>query len=205
MKKVISFSLWGENPMYWTGALKNIQLAKVFYPGWVCRFYVDLKSPSALIKTISEADCEMILMEPSDEFAGLFWRFYAAEDTDVMICRDTDSRLSKREVDAVEQWLDTDNHFHIMRDHPQHTALIMGGMWGCRNLEGIKDLIDQYQYKCLKGTDQLFLAQMIYPQVKNCALIHDSYNHFSDGVDFPTPRLNDDFVGRVIDQDDVPR
>jgi hypothetical protein len=204
MKKVISFSLWGEKPMYWAGALKNIQLAKELFPGWVCRFYVDATSPSALIKTISQANCEMILMEPSDEFAGLFWRFYAAEDADIMICRDADSRLSTREVKAVEEWLATNNHFHIMRDHLQHTALIMGGMWGCRNMEGISELIDQYPYKCLKGTDQLFLAQMIYPQIKEYAIIHDSYNFFGDSSDFPTPRIDDEFVGRVFDENDIP-
>ncbi|WP_316838058.1 hypothetical protein [Pedobacter nutrimenti] len=203
MKKIISFSLWGENPMYWVGALKNIQLAEVLYPDWVCRFYVDARSSTALIKSIDQANCEMILMEPSEEFAGLFWRFYAAEDADVMICRDADSRLSKREVDAVKEWLDTDHHFHVMRDHPQHTALIMGGMWGCRNTEGIIDLVDQYEYKCFKGTDQRFLAQVIYPQIKDYAVVHDSYNLFGDGNDFPTPRVNEEFVGRVVDLDDV--
>jgi predicted O-methyltransferase YrrM len=202
MKKIISFSLWGENPIYWIGALKNIQLAKVLYPDWVCRFYVDATSSPELIKTIDQADCEMILMEPSEEFSGLFWRFYAAEDADIMICRDADSRLSRREVDAVKQWLDTDSLFHIMRDDQQHTALIMGGMWGCRNTEGMKDLIEQYQHKCFKGTDQYFLAQIIYPQVRDYAVIHDSYNHFGDGADFPTPRIKDEFVGRVVGQDD---
>ncbi len=198
MKKIISFSLWGENMMYWDGALKNIQLAKVLYPDWVCRFYVDAASSPELIKTIGQADCEMILMESSEEFDGLFWRFYAADDADIMICRDADSRLSKREVDAVNQWLDTDSLFHIMRDHPQHSALIMGGMWGCRNIDGIKELVDTYPNKSFKGSDQLFLAQVIYSQIKEHALIHDSYNHFGDGDDFPTGRVGDDFVGRVV-------
>lgn len=204
MKKVISFSLWGDNPMYWVGAIKNIQLARVLYPGWVCRFYVDLNAAPTLIETMEKEHCELILMEPDDEFSGLFWRFYAAEDADVMICRDADSRLSKREVAAVELWLNTDYHFHIMRDHPQHTSLIMGGMWGCRNMEGIRELIEQYPYKCLKGTDQLFLAQTIYPQIKDHALIHDSYNLFGDGTDFPNPRVGQDFVGRVFDENDSP-
>jgi len=199
IKKVISFSLWGENPMYWNGAMKNIELAKTLYPGWICRFYVDAASPAPLIKMIDEADCEMVLMEPSDKFVELFWRFYAAEDADIMICRDTDSRLSIREVEAVEKWLDTEKHFHIMRDHPQHNALIPGGMWGCRNMAGMRESIMEYQYKCLKGTDQLFLAEIIYPQIKEYALIHDSYNLVGDGLDFPTSRVEDEFVGRSFD------
>ncbi|NLR56942.1 hypothetical protein HGH93_02440 [Chitinophaga polysaccharea] len=203
MKKIISFSLWGNNTMYWTGALKNIELARLLYPEWVCRFYIDRCAPNELIQTIQGADCEIIRMEPTSEFAGLFWRFYAADDADIMICRDTDSRLTSREVKAVDQWLNTDKHFHIMRDHSQHHSLIMGGMWGCRNMAGIKELIDEYPYKSVKGTDQLFLSQVIYPQVKEHAVIHDSYNHFWDGRDFPSPRINDDFVGKAYDQYDL--
>jgi len=41
MKNIISFSLWGNDPMYWKGAVKNIKLAKELYPGFICRFYVD--------------------------------------------------------------------------------------------------------------------------------------------------------------------
>lgn len=204
MKKIISFSLWGNNAMYWTGAIKNIHLAKKLYPGWTCRFYVDSSAAPDLIKNIWQEDCEIVPIAPTDVFAGLFWRFYAAEDADIMICRDTDSRLSEREVEAVTHWLNSDYLFHIMRDHPQHTAHIMGGMWGCRNMAGMKDLIAQYPYKSLKGTDQLFLAQMIYPQVKKYAMIHDSYNLFGDGIDFPSPRNKDEFVGRVFNEHDIP-
>lgn len=202
LKKIISFSLWGENSMYWKGALENIRLAKLFYPGWVCRFYVDEEAPTRLIKMISEADCEMILMKPSEEFAGLFWRFYAAEDADIMICRNTHSRLSQREVNAVNEWLDSDKHFHIMRDHFEHHILILGGMWGARNLVGITDLIKDYPYKNLKDVDQLFLAELVYPQVKEFAMIHDSYSLFSDGGVFPSERIGDEFVGSLFDENE---
>ena len=54
------------------------------------------------------------------------------KDVDVMISRDTDSRVSHREMIAVNKWLESDKGFHIMRDHPWHTTKILGGMWGCR-------------------------------------------------------------------------
>ncbi len=41
--KIISFSLWGQNPKYLTGAIRNAVLVKQIYPDWVCRFYVDNK------------------------------------------------------------------------------------------------------------------------------------------------------------------
>ena len=39
MKKIISFSLWGNNKGYYDGAVKNILLAQKIYPDWICRFY----------------------------------------------------------------------------------------------------------------------------------------------------------------------
>ena len=40
MKKIISFSLWGDIPTYTEGAIKNVQLAKEVFPDWICRFYI---------------------------------------------------------------------------------------------------------------------------------------------------------------------
>ena len=39
-KKIISYSLWGNEPMYTIGAIRNAELAKEIYPDWVCRFYI---------------------------------------------------------------------------------------------------------------------------------------------------------------------
>ena len=59
------------------------------------------------------------MSEPGD-WTSLFWRFHPAGETDVdvMISRDTDSRLSAREVAAVQEWLSSAADVHIMRDHP---------------------------------------------------------------------------------------
>ena len=62
------------------------------------------------------------------------WRFLPTIDAQVshFMSRDLDSLISKREVAAVEEWLQTRKSFHIMRDHPQHLAEIMAGMWGMK-------------------------------------------------------------------------
>jgi len=39
MKKVISFSLWGDNPTYNIGAIKNAKLALDYYPDFECWFW----------------------------------------------------------------------------------------------------------------------------------------------------------------------
>ena len=43
-----------------------------------------------------------------------------------MASRDLDSRISSREVAAVNEWLRTDEPLHVMRDHPGHKASIYG-------------------------------------------------------------------------------
>ena len=52
MKNVIAYSLWGDHPMYWKGALRNIELAKKYFPRWICRFYVDDSCRQELIDTL---------------------------------------------------------------------------------------------------------------------------------------------------------
>jgi hypothetical protein len=52
MKKIISFSLWGDNPKYTIGAIRNAELTPIIYPGWVSRFYCGESVPTDIIKTL---------------------------------------------------------------------------------------------------------------------------------------------------------
>ena len=54
--KVIAFSLWGDNTRYTLGALQNASLAKLVYPGWVCRFYVGSDTPKYIVDMLLEFD-----------------------------------------------------------------------------------------------------------------------------------------------------
>lgn len=204
MKKIISFSLWGENPKYTIGALRNAELANDIYPDWVCRFYIGKSVPKNIIDELNKMkNTEIIFMDEQGDWTGMFWRFYACEDSDVMISRDTDSRLSMREKYAVDEWLNSDKDFHIMRDHPYHRTEILGGMWGCRNgiLKDIKNLINEYSKGDFWQIDQNFLREKIYPIIKNNSLIHDSFLSFEkQKKQFPTERINTEFVGDVFDE-----
>ena len=167
MKKVICFSLWGDNPTYTIGAIKNAKLAEEIYPGWICRYYVGKSTPTEIINQLMEfKNTEVFIMNESGNWTGMFWRFYAASDQNVsvMISRDTDSRLTKREKAAVDEWLASDKDFHIMRDHPQHATEILGGMWGVRNrlLIGMVSGINDYAKGDFWQVDQNFLREKIY-------------------------------------------
>ena len=50
MKKIISFSLWGDNPKYTNGAIENADLALEVYPNWICRFYVGTSTPKEIVE-----------------------------------------------------------------------------------------------------------------------------------------------------------
>jgi hypothetical protein len=207
MKKIISFSLWGDNPKYTIGAIRNVELSKTIYPDWICRFYCGKSVPLDIIEKLKSYDnVEVIEMGEDGNWSGMFWRFYACEDADVMISRDTDSRLSFREKFAVDEWLNSDKDFHIMRDHPYHNVLILGGMWGVRNglLKNITELISNYSKGDFWQVDQNFLKEKIYPIVNDKSFIHDSYYNFNENVKrFTTERINQEFVGEVYDENDL--
>lgn len=198
MKKIISYSLWGNDPVYVINALVNSDLALQFYPGWICRFYCSPTVPIGIVEELkTKSNVEVVSMGKDESWNGMFWRFKAASDPDVevMLSRDADSHIGKREKEAVDEWLASDKDFHIMRDNRAHSALILGGMWGARNgvLKNIANMIDDYARKDTnnrRNIDQEFLWSHVFPIVKNVSFIHDSVENRCGGrtKDFPTPR-----------------
>jgi hypothetical protein len=145
-KKIISFSLWGDDPFYNVGAIRNAENALVHYEGWTCKFYIGTDVPKETVEALQQMpNTEIVIMENEDNnWMGMFWRFYAISDPDAefVIFRDTDCRLTNREAQAVREWARTNKCLHIMRDHPMHTEPIMGGMWGVRVAKFMKKCAD---------------------------------------------------------------
>ena len=200
-RKIIYFSLWGDDKKYTIGALRNAELALSIYPGWVCRFYLGKSVPLDISEELQEfSNSEIINMNEKGDWTGMFWRFLAADHlSDIVLSRDTDSRLNKREKAAVDEWLNSDKDFHIMRDHPYHATEILGGMWGCRNgiLHGIADLINDYQKGDFWQVDQNFLREKIYPLAKDRSHVHDEYFEINP---FPLPREGQEYVGESFNE-----
>jgi hypothetical protein len=133
--KVVSYCLWGNNPKYTVGAVRNAELVKSHYPDWQAWFYVGSSTSKDVVASLVNEGAKVIEMEEPGDWRGMFWRFYPASDpnVEVMISRDCDSRISQREVDAVNDWLDSGLPFHIMRDHPlHHKCYILAGMFGTK-------------------------------------------------------------------------
>lgn len=203
-KKVIAFSLWGDKAIYNIGAIRNSDLALEIYKDWECWFYIGQSTPQSTIKELNKRkNCKVILQPEEGNWSGMFWRFYPASNpnVDVMISRDTDSRLNTREFFAVEQWMKSDKSFHIMRDHPYHQTEILGGMWGCKFpvLKNMKKLIEEYKKGDFWQVDQNFLREKIYPLIKNDSIVHDE---FFERKPFPTTRESNRFIGQAFDEHD---
>lgn len=204
MKKIISYSLWGDNPKYTVGAIKNALLANKLYPSWISRYYYGSTVPENIITQLSEIpNTETVLMTTENNWKSMFWRFQSCYDNsvEISIFRDTDSRLSSREKLAVDDWLKTGKTFHIMRDHPFHKYPILGGMWGYRHNHryDMKTLLSSYTPSNQYGTDYEFLGNILYPLIMEDKVVHDD---FFEHKPFPTSRIANEFVGDVFDEND---
>jgi hypothetical protein len=216
MSKVISYSLWGTNKKYTIGAIRNAELAAEIYPGWISYFQLDYSVPQDIEDKLASIDNVRVSRRLDHatrgiaigDYRAMFWRFElaCAQGVDVMISRDCDSRLSRREAAAVAEWLDSGEGFHIMRDHPWHGSKMLGGMWGCRGfaLPEFNHLMNAWNKEDRWQTDQDFLNAEIYPRVVNNAMIHASFYRLEAfAQDFPVPRCGTEFVGQVFDENEV--
>ena len=204
--KLLSFALWGATARYTVGAVRNAELAPAVYPGWVCRFYCGTSVPAATLRALADLPHVQVVAVPEPgDWRGLFWRFGPAgeDDVEVMLSRDTDSRLGARERAAVDAWLASDRDFHVMRDHPLHGTSILGGLWGVRGgcLRDIDALVATYPRRDAYDVDQRFLEEVVAPRVRDRWLEHDGY--FA-GEPFPTRRAGREFVGQPFDEHDRP-
>lgn len=203
MNKIISYSLWGNDAKYIIGAYRNVELAKIWFPDWKVRIYISTKTSI----NIKSDNLEIYRMTENQSWDGLFWRFLCCDSDDIVIVRDLDDRLSQRHRFVVEEWLKSDKDLHIIRDHPNHTYPIMGGLWGSRNglLKGISEQISKWENKNYYATDQDFLGRILYnKRLIDRSLIHDTF-HKNIGIekDINLERNNFEFLGDTFDENDV--
>ncbi len=207
-KRILSLSLYGDGAEYRVGALRNLELQKTHYPGWTTRVYVSQEIPVEITDRLAQGGAEVVFMRRKDRIDGMFWRFLpAAEaDLDALIVRDTDSRLSARERMAVDEWLASGRGFHIMRDHPDHTTMILGGTWGCRGgvLPDMPRLMRRWRHRGQKGDDQAFLRARVYPLIEHDVIVHSDLIAYEGERPrrFPGERSGLEFVGEVVGADE---
>jgi hypothetical protein len=212
--KVISFSLYGDNPKYTIGSIKNAKLKKKFYPEWEMRVYHNDSVPDSILEELEKNKVVLINTKVDQGVCNAMWRFAPAseEGVEYFISRDCDSRVFERDVAAVEEWLSSDKKFHIIRDHPGgHAWEISAGMWGCKGgfIENIQEKIQNYiqtsSWITDRAVDQRFLQEIIYPQAITSLFLHDEYfNYERIGTQIKRDRKLDNFafIGEPFDEND---
>lgn len=136
-------------------------------------------------------------------------RFYAIDEpeVDLMMVRDADSRIHWKDRWAIRFFLEHPEFgAHTIRDNVQHTADMMGGLWGLRKSAGlsIRALYAEYtgrpELGHRNGHDQNFLSDVVYPRVISTLLVHYSNGRAKRGehaVEFPFAWSNEVYCGRV--------
>lgn len=211
-KKIISYTLYGNNPRYTQPLLINSEIIHEIYPGWIMIVYHDNTVDSRLLDLLkkNEAVTINILDTTFSSLPAKIWRFLPVLNmyNDLVIVRDSDSLLTKRERELVLEWEESDKPVHIIRDHPLHIAPILAGMFGIKNSQFkiLSELIFNSQINSKvrpHDYDQVFLGDYFYPLVKNDSLIHVSYFRFwnEKSVQIKTPEYDQDFIGSVYNGD----
>jgi hypothetical protein len=198
MKRVVSVSLWGDNPRYIEGARKNAYLSEMYYPNWEFRIYAEPHLHTQL------KEIPATILPPICEWAnGRFWRFAPAFEVgvEVMICRDCDSRIGKREAMCVDEWLRSSKKYHVIRDHERHYDFpMLAGMWGVRGgipISTHETIGDWAKDASAYLVDQIWLQNMVWNQYA----ASDVFVHgFREGTLNMDGGL--DFVGQGYMEDD---
>lgn len=218
MKKIISFSLWGNIRLYCIGAIKNALLAKKYFPGWICRYYYDESVPEIIIeylKSLDNVELKFIEIPSGGKYYksigqfGMFWRFYPFNDDDVEIwmARDIDSRLSKYEAEKIEDFLKTKKTLHTFSNLNEKICRGCGCSFKnfINNVDtriidnkklNIHELLkNQDKIKCKFYDDENFLNNILFPYYKNSYIRIERYD---------LNNLTNNYVGKVLDEFDNP-
>jgi hypothetical protein len=192
--KCISYSIFGAGKerhencdtvnSYMRGLAICLRMNRLLYPDWEIvintdnetyeafkGYFAAIKNDKVKVQANDSAElCRAMLwrLKPIFEMENGAWKYTH------VICRDTDSPATYREVQAVQYWIDKDKACHAITDSVSHVIPLMGGMVGFRpayfsSRTGWHDF-DELMRRgggisfSNKGSDQDFLNQVVYPK-----------------------------------------
>lgn len=218
MRNVISFCIYGENnekkQKYRKGLLENIDIIKSELPEFMIYIAAGCDVEDEYIEKLKSTYDKVIVKKV--DFTGhpvTIERFliFDEKEVEVLFSRDADSRIDERDIWCMKEFMKSDAHIHLIRDHKEHTMPIMAGMCGFKKTDGHKicfgvvynEFVKMIPYKNFYGIDQQFLIYFYNLRVKK--LIHSNQARASvREVITPIPiPLKDDvsFIGNTIDYD----
>lgn len=139
--KVLALSLYGSDPRYLAGAVRNAEIARDLLPDWTLHVYVaargagdpSLQVPQATLDALRANGAVLVALDAKTVAAagyGMMWRFLAADELPRaarFAVRDADTRLLLRDRYALDDWEASGRAFHVVRDHPAHSEHAVPG------------------------------------------------------------------------------
>lgn len=218
MAYVFSFCIYGTNPKYLYGLLKNLEQIRAHYPEFQTWIAVGNDVPEEYIAKYKAFPNVTLTHYPFTGGRLMTYRFFPIDDPTItcMIVRDADSRFGDRDHECIRRFLSSDYCVFTIRDHYYHRCPIMGGQWGIKRTPECSDFQLQTAYTQIKDsltqgcgedaydTDQYFTRHYIYPKYGAKMIAFCSVNYEFSGletnVDITTPRKDDaDFCGNVYE------
>ena len=166
--KVISYSLYGNNPRFWKCLVANMDVIAEIYPDWEVWIHAS-EVDSRILNLLEKKGAHIIHMEPQAGHIGMFWRFRPFWDPNVTrtIVRDADDLLSYTDKHAVDLWEESGCHLYTLHAVNTHKKPIIGSLFGLtcdwpkhKLPMPIQGLSSKY------GADEHWLANGLLPQVK---------------------------------------
>ncbi len=183
---VWSYSLYGTNKeVYYKPMLENIKIAKRAGAKIIISttdvYENDVKTFFALY-----LDDIKIIVYSSNNFSDceVFLRFLSVDtiEADFYFLKDSDSIVTERELAIMNDWINLSViPYIIIRDNPIHVSPILAGMFGFRRSERDEFVLNCHNYLAHSrktasyGKDQQWLADKIYPLIRDKALVYSSF------------------------------
>lgn len=208
MNKIIAISLWGDNPRYSVGAIRNAELGKKFFPEWnIFIYYNSSIQPKYIEELKNFENVRLINCDDLADVSPYFWRFFClfeSEDNIVLI-RDADSRLSLRERSCIDKWLVSNEKYSIIRDHIRHYDFpMLAGMWGHKGRlpEELFQEMLKYAKNSYYTVDQKYLGNCVweYAEYDSCIVGISEDKQFNSSRNDILPH----FVGQGYDENENP-
>jgi hypothetical protein len=164
MKKILSYSVFNDpnikmrkpNNHYIRCAIKNIYIARHYYPDWIIRYYVDETTVSEnVIKYFREQDIEVITKKYNDSFPPICWRFLSLNEPNaVVLVRDIDLFPTLCEKLCVNEWINSDYKFNVIRFYEGMAIHVPAGMFGVKNAGKAFDIETDF-FKWMKDNEEM--------------------------------------------------